>query len=65
MVPSDAYSGSAREPESAWPRYDAGHRTTMIFNEDGSRTAKDPRSAERAAWDGLEWQSGTWWSLQD
>jgi para-nitrobenzyl esterase len=45
----------------AWPRYDPGHRTTMIFDEGGSRTADDPRGAERAAWDGREWQSGTWW----
>jgi para-nitrobenzyl esterase len=33
----------------------------MIFHEGGSRTADDPRGAERAAWDGREWQSGTWW----
>jgi para-nitrobenzyl esterase len=45
----------------AWPRYDDGRRTTMIFDEGGSHTADDPRGAERAAWDGRPWQSGTWW----
>ena len=45
----------------AWPRYDEGHRTTMIFHEAGSHTADDPRGAERAAWNGRQWQSGTWW----
>ncbi|MFD8424727.1 carboxylesterase/lipase family protein [Streptomyces sp. NPDC059466] len=48
-----------------WPAYTTGRRTTMIFGPAGPRAADDPLGARRAAWHGREWQSGTWWSLDD
>jgi para-nitrobenzyl esterase len=46
-----------------WPRYDTATRATMIFDPDNPRVEHDPRSAERATWDGLDWSSGTWWPV--
>ncbi|MGH3159934.1 MAG: carboxylesterase family protein, partial [Streptosporangiaceae bacterium] len=64
--PDSASSGSA-SPDWAglpsWPAYDTTRRPTMIFHPDGPYLAADPNSAERAAWDGLTWVSGTWWEV--
>jgi hypothetical protein len=35
----------------------------MIFGPDGPALADDPRPAERACWDGLDWQPGPWWDV--
>ncbi|MEU0039612.1 carboxylesterase family protein [Streptomyces sp. NPDC006333] len=48
-----------------WPEYTTGRRATMVFGPTGPRSVDDPRGARRAAWHGREWQSGTWWSLDD
>jgi hypothetical protein len=37
----------------------------MIFDDDGARLAADPFKHARAAWEGLDWQPGTWWPLKD
>ena len=59
--PGSASAASAGLP--SWPAYDATRRPTMIFDADGPYLADDPNSAERAAWDGLTWVSGTWWEV--
>ena len=46
-----------------WPGYDASRRATLIFDDPQPWLAEDPNGAQRAAWDGREWPSGTWWSL--
>lgn len=48
-----------------WPAYTTGRRATMVFGPAGPRSVDDPRGTRRAAWHGREWQSGTWWSLDD
>ncbi|KPI05258.1 Carboxylesterase type B [Actinobacteria bacterium OK074] len=47
----------------SWPGYSTDRRTTMVFDSAGSYVLDDPRGDRRAAWDGLEWDSGTWWPL--
>ncbi|MGH3171523.1 MAG: carboxylesterase/lipase family protein [Trebonia sp.] len=47
----------------SWPRYTTGDRATMIFHADGPRAVADPNGRQRAAWDGRDWQPGTWWEL--
>lgn len=44
-----------------WPRYTPENRETMIFHARGSRVEADPNAAQRRAWEGREWQPGTWW----
>jgi para-nitrobenzyl esterase len=44
-----------------WPGYTPADRATMIFDAAGSYPVSDPRAAQRAAWEGRDWQSGTWW----
>jgi para-nitrobenzyl esterase len=44
-----------------WPGYETSRRTTLIFDTPEPRLAEDPNGAQRAAWDGREWPSGTWW----
>jgi len=46
-----------------WPRYDSALRTTMLISQDGHRVERDPRGAQRRLWQGREWSSGTWWSI--
>jgi len=46
-----------------WPGYNVSRRATLIFDDPKPRLADDPNGAQRAAWDGREWPSGTWWSL--
>jgi para-nitrobenzyl esterase len=47
----------------AWPVYTAAERATMIFHADGPRVVADPNGRQRAAWDGRDWQPGTWWEI--
>ena len=47
-----------------WPRYTLARRETMILDANPHIEA-DPRSAERQAWQGRSWESGTWWGLDD
>jgi para-nitrobenzyl esterase len=66
--PGSAFAGSAVTERSglpSWPAYDTTRRPTMIFDADGPYLADDPNSAERAAWDGLTWVSGTWWDFDE
>lgn len=35
----------------------------MIFDSAGQYVAEDPRAAQRAVWDGRDWQPGTWWQF--
>ena len=44
-----------------WSPYTAAGRETMIFHADGPHVARDPNAGQRAAWEGREWQPGTWW----
>ncbi|WP_059008955.1 carboxylesterase family protein [Streptomyces specialis] len=46
-----------------WPGYMTGARTTMILTPDDPHPADDPGRAEREAWTGRNWQSGTWWQF--
>jgi para-nitrobenzyl esterase len=46
-----------------WPAYTTAERATMLFHADGPRAVPDPRSGQRAAWDGRVWQPGTWWEF--
>lgn len=47
-----------------WPRYTPARRETMILD-DRPHIEPDPRSAERLAWQGRSWTSGTWWAIDD
>ncbi len=47
-----------------WPRYTPVNRETMILDA-APHIEADPRSAERRAWHGRSWPSGTWWALDD
>ena len=51
--------GAAGLPD--WPGYDVPRRATLIFDEPEPRLAEDPKGAQRAAWEGRDWPSGTWW----
>ena len=42
----------AARGDCGWPKYDLGHRTTMRFDST-SAFLDDPRSAERALWEGV------------
>jgi para-nitrobenzyl esterase len=57
-----AFAEFALGRSPGWSTYDSGSRMTMIFDAHSAETA-DPLSAERAAWDGLSWRSGTWWEF--
>jgi hypothetical protein len=35
----------------------------MIFAADGGRVESDPDGARRRAWDGRDWQPGTWYQV--
>jgi para-nitrobenzyl esterase len=52
---------SGRSP--GWSTYDSQRRVTMVFDPSGCVELEDPLSQERSAWDGLSWQSGTWWEF--
>jgi para-nitrobenzyl esterase len=56
-------TGPAAEGLPAWSPYTVTGRETMIFRADGSHVAEDPNAAQRAAWDGRDWQPGTWWFI--
>jgi para-nitrobenzyl esterase len=60
---SDSAAGAASSALPAWPRYTTAERATMIFHADGPRVVADPCGRQRAAWDGRDWQPGTWWGL--
>ena len=57
-----AWGTFASTGDPGWPRYTTGSRQAMIFDSAGPRAAADPFAATRAAWDGLDWQPGAWWS---
>lgn len=62
-----ALSSAMAAPKPAlptWPRYDSALRTTMLISQDGHRVERDPRGAQRRLWQGREWSSGTWWSIE-
>jgi para-nitrobenzyl esterase len=46
-------------PGADWPRYSPADRATMVFADDAA-VVHDPAGADRRAWDGLTWPSGTW-----
>ncbi|MBO0821839.1 MAG: carboxylesterase/lipase family protein [Nocardiopsaceae bacterium] len=58
-----ASTGPAAGGLPAWLPYTAARRETMIFHADGPRLVEDPDAARRAAWDGRDWQPGTWWPV--
>jgi hypothetical protein len=35
----------------------------MIFHAEGPYVAADPNGTQHAAWDGRDWQPGTWWPV--
>jgi para-nitrobenzyl esterase len=47
----------------AWPGYSCEQRPTMIFDARGSRVENDPAAERRRAWEGRDWQSGTWFAF--
>jgi para-nitrobenzyl esterase len=46
-----------------WPGYSSPQRLTMIFATHGTRVEPDPDAARRTAWDGRDWQPGTWYQI--
>ncbi|MER7915963.1 MULTISPECIES: carboxylesterase family protein [unclassified Streptomyces] len=46
-----------------WPQYTTADRATMIFHDDGTHLGHDPQSKLREAWEGRDWESGTWWEF--
>ncbi|MYZ06820.1 carboxylesterase family protein [Streptomyces sp. SID2999] len=46
-----------------WPQYTTADRATMIFHNDGTHLEHDPQSKLREAWEGRNWESGTWWEF--
>jgi len=46
-----------------WPEYTPAERLTMIFAADGAHVEPDPDAARRTAWDGRDWQPGTWYQV--
>ena len=59
----DAWGAFAGGGDPGWPRYEVPERLTMIAGPDGTSVQRDPLAAGRAAWDGLDWQPGTWCDL--
>ncbi|WP_179295420.1 carboxylesterase/lipase family protein [Bacillus sp. FJAT-45350] len=45
-----------------WNQYELTKRLTMILDVT-SKIENDPNGLERELWEGLYWNSGTWWSL--
>jgi para-nitrobenzyl esterase len=58
-----AWAEFAHGRSPGWSTYDSQRRITMVFDPAGSAEVDDPRSRERAAWDGRSWTSGTWWQF--
>jgi para-nitrobenzyl esterase len=50
-------------PDPQWPEYTRDQRLTMIFAADDSHVESDPDGARRRAWDGRDWQPGTWYQV--
>ena len=48
----------------AWPAYETTRRATLIFDDPEPHLAEDPNGAQRAAWEGRDWPSGTWWDIE-
>ncbi len=59
----DAWGAFATQGDPGWPRYAAGARPAMIFAAEASAVSKDPFAHARRAWNGLDWQPGTWWPV--
>jgi para-nitrobenzyl esterase len=49
---------------TGWPGYRTDRRSTLLFDIQGPRLVEDPDARRRRAWDGRDWQSGTWWSIE-
>jgi para-nitrobenzyl esterase len=69
-APGSAGSSAVGDTASAeglpdWPRYDPAARQTMVFHADGPHAVADPNAAQYAAWDGRDWQPGTWWPIAE
>jgi para-nitrobenzyl esterase len=60
----DAWGAFATKGDPGWSRYAGDGRPAMIFDGDGTRLAGDPFAHARTAWDGLDWQPGTWWPVE-
>jgi para-nitrobenzyl esterase len=58
-------AGAPADALPPWPAYTTARRATMIFDSAGPYLADDPHAEQRAAWDGRDWQSGTWWQFGD
>jgi len=59
----DAWGAFATAGDPGWPRYTTDTRQAMIFGtRPGPHLADDPFASRRAAWEGLNWQPGTWWA---
>jgi para-nitrobenzyl esterase len=58
-----AWGAFAAGGDPGWPRYVPPGRLTRIFADGGPRVERDPLAASREAWEGLEWQPGTWSDL--
>jgi para-nitrobenzyl esterase len=48
----------------SWSGYTREQRLTMIFTADGARVEADPDAARRTAWDGRDWEPGTWYQIE-
>jgi para-nitrobenzyl esterase len=59
----DAWGAFATTGDPGWARYAASDRKAMVFGtRPGPNLADDPFAPRLAAWDGLNWQPGSWWS---
>ena len=58
----NAWGAFATTGDPGWAPYAAPGRPAMIFAPEGPRVEADPFAPARAAWSGLTWQPGPWWT---
>jgi para-nitrobenzyl esterase len=58
-----AWGAFATNGDPGWPGYAADARQAMIFGADAARVSGDPFAHARSTWAGLDWQPGTWWTV--
>jgi len=59
----DAWGAFTETGDPGWPGYAGEGRPAMIFGTDESQVSSDPFAHARGTWAGLDWQPGTWWTV--
>ena len=57
-----AWGAFATAGDPGWAPYSSAGRPAMIFAPDDPQVEPDPFAHTRAAWSGLSWQPGPWWT---